>query len=115
MLDDGTDVRAPIAGVVAGLRAAANDVAVVLPVDTPRVVRRVAPRRSRPPAATRQSRRQARCPAPTGKSVLPALEHAIRSGELSLRRALEGADVVQVDLDPAELVNINTPDDLARL
>src|SRR5262249_36500465 len=37
VLDDGSDVRAPVAGVVAGLRAAANDVCVVLPVDTPRV------------------------------------------------------------------------------
>src|SRR5205814_8894561 len=37
VLDDGTDVRAPIAGVVAGLRAAANDVAVVIPVDVPRL------------------------------------------------------------------------------
>ena len=35
LLDDGTDVRAPIAGVVAGLRAATYDVAVVIPVDVP--------------------------------------------------------------------------------
>ena len=35
VLDDGTDVRAPIAGVVAGLRAVCNDICVVLPVDTP--------------------------------------------------------------------------------
>src|SRR3954453_5771926 len=37
VLDDGTDVRAPIAGVVAGLRAAANDLCVFLPVDCPLV------------------------------------------------------------------------------
>ena len=37
MLDDGSEVRAAIAGVVAGLRAAAHEVAVVLPVDTPLV------------------------------------------------------------------------------
>ena len=35
VIDDGTEVRAPIAGVVAGLRAAANDVAVFVPVDCP--------------------------------------------------------------------------------
>ena len=35
LIDDGTDVRAPIAGVVAGLRAAANEVAVFVPVDCP--------------------------------------------------------------------------------
>ena len=55
VLDDGTEVRAPIAGVVAGLRAAANDVAVFLPVDCPRVTpelvrraRRCVPRRRGP-------------------------------------------------------------------
>ena len=55
VLDDGTEVRAPIAGVVAGLRAATHDVAVFLPVDCPRVtpelVRRArgcVPRRSGP-------------------------------------------------------------------
>ena len=37
LLDDGTDVRAPIAGVVAGLRAAGHELSVVLPVDAPRV------------------------------------------------------------------------------
>ena len=37
-LDDGADdVRAPLAGIVAGLRATATDVAVVLPVDLPLV------------------------------------------------------------------------------
>jgi len=35
VIDDGTEVRAPIAGVVAGLRAAANEVAVFVPVDCP--------------------------------------------------------------------------------
>ena len=34
-LDDGTEVRAALAGLVAGLRAATHDVAVVLPVDVP--------------------------------------------------------------------------------
>jgi len=37
VLDDGAEVRAPIAGVVAGLKAASHDVAVFLPVDCPRV------------------------------------------------------------------------------
>jgi len=40
VIDDESEVRAPIAGVVAGLRAAANDVVVFLPVDCPRVTRR---------------------------------------------------------------------------
>ena len=35
LLDDGTEVRAPIAGLVAGLRAAATDLVVAIAVDTP--------------------------------------------------------------------------------
>ena len=37
VLDDGIDVRAPLAGVVAGLRAAQTEIAVFLPVDCPLV------------------------------------------------------------------------------
>jgi len=35
VIDDASEVRAPIAGVVAGLHAATNDVVVFLPVDCP--------------------------------------------------------------------------------
>jgi molybdenum cofactor guanylyltransferase len=110
VLDDGSEVRAAIVGVVAGLRAAAHDVAVVLPVDTPLVT----------PASLRalaEACRDAAVPQ-TGplpgayrKSALPALE----SGELSLRLAIAGLDVAKLDLDSAELVNINTPDELELL
>ena len=48
ILDDGSPVRAPIAGVVAGLRAARSDVAVVLPVDVPLLS---PASRSRPPCS----------------------------------------------------------------
>ena len=37
VLDDGTDARAPLAGVVAGLNAATHELCVVLPVDCPLV------------------------------------------------------------------------------
>ena len=37
VLDDGSETRAAIAGLVAGLRAATTDLCVVLPVDTPLV------------------------------------------------------------------------------
>lgn len=110
VLDDGGEVRAPIVGVAAGLRAAANEVAVVMPVDMPLVT-----------AASLRALAAACCDAAvpqTGPlpgayraSVLPALE----AGELSLRRALEGLDVAVLDLDPAELVNINTRDELELL
>src|SRR5262249_57278584 len=35
--DDGTEVRAALAGIVAGMRGSSNDLAAVLPVDTPLV------------------------------------------------------------------------------
>ena len=69
VLDDGTETRAPIAGVVAGLRAAANDLCVVLPVDVPRISRDG-------PRGARRGRRRRRCaadrPAPGRVSPLGA-------------------------------------------
>jgi molybdopterin-guanine dinucleotide biosynthesis protein A len=112
VLDDGTEIRAPIAGVAAGLRAAAHDVAVVLPVDTPRVdgttLRLLAQRcadAAFPPTGP--------LPGAYRKTALPALEAALAAGELALWKATEGLDVIQVDVDPALLANVNTPDDLA--
>jgi molybdopterin-guanine dinucleotide biosynthesis protein A len=111
ILDDGTDVRAPIAGVVAGLRAAASDVSVVLPIDTPRITTEAL-------EALADACRDAAIPQ-TGplpgayrKSSLPALEAALAAGALSLRDAIAGLDVAQVVVDPPLLTNINTPNDL---
>ena len=69
VLDDGTDMRAPIAGVVAGLRAAANDLCVVLPVDVPRISREALEALV---AAVRRRRRPADRPAPGCVSPLGA-------------------------------------------
>src|SRR5207237_206834 len=41
LIDDGTDVRAPLAGLVAGLRAATGEICVFLPVDCPSVTAEV--------------------------------------------------------------------------
>jgi molybdopterin-guanine dinucleotide biosynthesis protein A len=114
VLDDGAHVRAPIAGVVAGLRAAANDVCVVLPVDTPRVT---------PAALLELASAEVQVAIPqTGplpgayrRGALPALEAALAAGRLSLRDALVGLDRLVVEIDPALLVNVNTPDELARI
>jgi molybdopterin-guanine dinucleotide biosynthesis protein A len=114
LLDDGTDVRAPIAGVVAGLRAATFELAVVIPVDVPLLTaaalhelaaacRDVATPRSGPlPGAYR-------------RTALPELERALADERLALRAAIAGLDVAIVDLDAAILVNVNTPDDVQRL
>ena len=105
LLDDGSPVRAPIAGVVAGLRAATHDVCVFLPVDCPRI------------SAEALQRLAASAPAasPTGplpgaftRGMLPLFERKLAEGDYSLR----DVNAMVVELDPDELANINTPADL---
>jgi molybdopterin-guanine dinucleotide biosynthesis protein A len=112
--DDGIDVRAPIAGVVAGLRAARHDVAVFLPVDCPRVT----------PAALlaladacRDAAVPASGPLPGAwaRSALPVLERRLREGRLGLVAAYDELDVARVDLDDALLADADTPEELAAI
>lgn len=114
VLDDGIDVRAPIAGVVAGLRAARTEVAVFLPVDcplvTPEALRTLA--ESCADAAVPQS---GPLPGAFSQTALPLLEARLEAGELSLRDALSDLDVVAVELDSAVLTNVNTERELDRL
>jgi len=107
VLADGVEERAAIHGLVAGLRAARTDVCVVVPVDMPHItagaLRALA-------VACRDAAVPQTGPLPGAyrKSALPAL----RSGELSIRRAIAGLDVAVVDLDESLLGNVNTPQDL---
>jgi molybdopterin-guanine dinucleotide biosynthesis protein A len=114
VLDDGTDVRAPIAGVVAGLRAARHDVAVIVPVDTPLLTPSLLHELAAhcPDVAHPQS---GPLPGAYRRSALPHLEDALERGELSLRRAIAGLDVAIVAVDEQELLNVNEPRDLERL
>ena len=113
VLDDGIERRAPIAGVVAGLRAAEHDVCVFLPVDvpcaTPELVRELgeACRESAVPQGTA-------LPGAFSRNVLPLLERRLAAGELALRDALTELDTAVVELDARRLVNINTPEELQR-
>jgi molybdopterin-guanine dinucleotide biosynthesis protein A len=113
LLDDGTEVRAPIAGVVAGLRAASQEVSVVLPVDAPRVTTE-ALRALVDRCADVAVPQTGPLPGAYRETALPALEAALASGRLSLREAIAALEVVEVDIDPALLANVNTPDDLTR-
>ena len=114
LLDDGSDVRAALAGIVAGLRAAVHDVAVVLPVDvpymTPAALHRLADACG--DAAITQ---EGPLPCAYRKTALPALERGLAEGRLRLRDLLAELGTAVVELDPALLVNVNTPDDLRRL
>jgi len=99
-LDDGTDERAPVFGVIAGLRAASHDGCVVLPVDCP--------------LATAEALRalvEARAVPQTGplpgaytKAMLPDFEARVAAGELSLR----GVNPHVVEVDERLLANVNT-------
>ena len=100
VLDDGTDVRAPIAGVVAGLRAAANELCVVLPVDTPLVD---AGALAALAAACRRRRRPQTGPLPGAyrRTALPALERRWPRGGSRFATRSPGSTRSVVDLDPA--------------
>jgi molybdenum cofactor guanylyltransferase len=112
--DDGTDVRAPLAGIVAGLRAARNDVCVFLPVDlpfaTPELVRALG-------AACEEAAVPQTGPLPGAyaRSALAVLEARLAAGELTLRDALAELATVTVEHDPAQLMNVNAPEELTLL
>jgi molybdopterin-guanine dinucleotide biosynthesis protein A len=112
--DDGFDVRAPIAGVAAALRRAPTDVVVVLPTDLPGVTPAFLHRLAAA-AADAAVPETGPLPGAYRRSALPVLERRIAAGELALRDALAELDVRIVAADPAELVNVNTPEDLALL
>jgi molybdopterin-guanine dinucleotide biosynthesis protein A len=114
VLDDGTPLRAPLAGLVAGLRAARTELCVVVPVDCPLLtvesIHRLA-------AACLDAAVPATGPLPGAyrRSALPLLERRLASGELRLRDAIAELRVAEVSLPVGELVNVNSPDDLAAL
>jgi molybdopterin-guanine dinucleotide biosynthesis protein A len=108
VLDDEADVRAPIAGVVAGLRAARGDVCVFLPVDCPLMsaesLRRLA-------IAAPAQPQTGPLPGAYLRSALPELERKLARGDYTLR----DLDATVVELDPRELANVNTRDELTTL
>jgi molybdopterin-guanine dinucleotide biosynthesis protein A len=114
LLDDGIRVRAPLAGVVAGLRAAETEIAVFLPVDcplvTPDALRALA-------EACKDAAVPEKGPLPGAyaQSALPILERRLADGDLALRDALDELDVETVALDEELLANVNTERDLDRL
>ena len=104
LLEDAAELRAPLAGVLAGLRAAKHDVCVVLPVDCPFVspstLRRLGEAVAIPQTGP--------LPGAYAKSMLPELERRLRTRDLSLRGV--NPNVVAVDED--ELRDVDLPCDL---
>jgi molybdopterin-guanine dinucleotide biosynthesis protein A len=114
IVDDETDVRAPLAGVVAGLRSAAHDVAVFLPVDcplvTPAVLRTLG-------EACRDAAAPASGPLPGAwaRSALPLLERRLAEGRLKLAEANEELDVAWPRIDERLVADADTREELAAL
>jgi molybdenum cofactor guanylyltransferase len=113
--DDESRVRAPLAGVVAGLRAARFDVIVALPVDLPLVTDEAL--KALVSACDRDAAVPQTGPLPGAyrRSALPILERRLRTGELALAAALDELEKSVVGLDPSVLANVNHPEDLPLL
>jgi molybdopterin-guanine dinucleotide biosynthesis protein A len=107
VLDDGAAGRAPVFGVVAGLRAAAHEVCVVLPVDCPLVT----PDLLAGLGAAGAVPQTGPLPGAYHRSLLPVLEARVDRRELSLR----GVNPAVLEVDAALLADIDTPEDLERL
>jgi molybdopterin-guanine dinucleotide biosynthesis protein A/GNAT superfamily N-acetyltransferase len=114
LVDDESQVRAPLAGLVAGLRAASHDISLVLPVDVPLI-------RPQQLRALADNCRDAAVPQ-TGplpgaysQSARTVLERRLAAGKLAVRDALQDIDVCVLELDEKTLANVNEPADLARL
>jgi len=113
VVDDGSDVRAPIVGVAAALREAQAELCVVLPTDMPKVtpalLRSLAAAAEGVDAAVPQT---GPLPGAYRRTALPGLERSIAAGELALHRALAGLETRVVECDDALLANVNEPADL---
>ena len=112
--DDESPVRAPLAGVVAGLRAATNELAVVLPVDVPLIRARdlVALADACVDAAVPQT---GPLPCALRRRALPVLEASLEQGRLALRDAFAELNCNVVAIAGDALTNINTPPELEAL
>ncbi len=112
VLSDAADLRAPIAGVVAGLRAAEHDVAVFLPVDCPWMT--AAALRALGEACRDAAVPQTGpLPGAWSKRSLRELERRLASGPYALYRAYDELEVTVVELDPHVVADVDTPADLS--
>ena len=100
LVDDGTEVRAALAGIVAGLRAATHDVTVVLPVDVPYMTAAALHRLAdacRDAAVPQDGAAALRL----SEDALPALERGLAEGQIEVRDLLAELDEAVVELTGA--------------
>ena len=100
----------PVAAIAAGLRAASHEIAVVIPVDMPKLT---VPALHELAAACRDAAVAQNGPLPCAiaRRVLPAFE----TDERRLRTVLRRLDTASVKLTKEVLANVNVRDDLQRL
>jgi molybdopterin-guanine dinucleotide biosynthesis protein A len=108
VVDDGAHERAPIHGLVAGLRCATHETVVALPVDVPLITSDAL--RALGEAGAVPS---ARVPLPGAypRALLPVLEARIAAGDLSLR----GVNGATLAIAESMLADADTPAALAAL
>ena len=99
--------QAPIAGLIAGLRAAATETAVFLPVDCPLVT----PALLRELGTARAVPQTGPLPGAYSKADLPELERRLESEDYSLR----GVNPRVLEVDPRLLEDVDTPEELSAL
>jgi molybdopterin-guanine dinucleotide biosynthesis protein A len=108
VVDDGAADRAPVHGVVAGMRRARHDIVVVLPVDvplvTPGALRALGEARAVPSATIP-------LPGAYPRELQGMLQQRVASGELSLR----GVNPVTLPLPDGLLADVDVPERLAEL
>lgn len=109
--DDGIDVRAPLAGVVAGLRAARFDVIVALPVDLPLITDDALKSLVAACSGDVAVPQTGPLPGAYRRSALRVLERRLHAEELALARAFAELDVCLVEMEPTVLTNVNCPQD----
>jgi molybdenum cofactor guanylyltransferase len=113
--DDGSEVRAPLAGLVAGLRLARHDLCVVLPVDCPLVTAEALERLAAACAGQAAVVQTGPLPGAYRRGALPVLERRLAVGELALAAAADELGAVTVRLEESLLTNANTEAELRAL
>jgi aminoglycoside 6-adenylyltransferase len=104
VLDDGSEERAPVYGLIAGLRAASNEVCVALPVDCPLLT----PEALRGLVESRAVPQTGPLPGVYERSMLEELERRVAAGQLTLK----GVNPNVLAVDEKLLLNVNTRIDL---
>jgi molybdopterin-guanine dinucleotide biosynthesis protein A len=97
----------PVAAIAAGLRQASHEIAVVIPVDMPRLTVAALHELA---AACRDAALAQEGPLPcaVAREAFPAFE----TGERRLGAVLAGLDTVEIELVASLLLNVNTPADV---